>query len=317
MKTPGTPHFLDVHGTTLHWVERGHGRPIVLLHGLADSHRTWERLAAAFPESRYRLLLVDLAGHGLSSRPQTGCSLDWHASMVGDWLDAIGVDTFDVVGHSFGGGVAQMLLLRQGARIQRLGLVAPGGLGREVAWGVRFLTLPGAATVAQPFLGLGTLLSWRLSLPGVRSKAEAEEIAWLNARPGTARTLAMSARDIANLKGQTRHFLDRAADLTCLPPVGLFWGDRDPIIPASHGANAVRVMKHARLTVFRGCGHFPHLEAPRPFQASLTAFLDDPTLRPTRVAIPRALPPRTTWWKRFAQALGRIARCAMPRHNAA
>lgn len=317
MNLVGTPSFTRVGDTTVHWLEHGRGRPVVLLHGLADSHRTWRRLAPSLPASRYRLLMPDLAGHGLSSRPDADYSLDFHARVIGRWLDQLGLDTFDVVGHSFGGGVAQAMLLTHAGRIQRMGLVAPGGLGRSVGWGVRLLTLPGAALVTQPWLGLGTRVALRMGERRAFDPAECEELSWLNARPGTGRALARTARGIANLRGQTRHFLDHAAALPFLPPIALYWGSLDPIIPVAHGNATVRILRDAPLTVFRGCGHFPHLEMSDPFNRALAGFLADDAARPARVVVPRALPARKPWWQRFAQAVARLARCAVPGRKAA
>lgn len=317
MNPIGTTRFAPVDQTIVHWADHGHGRPVVLIHGLADSHRTWRHLVPNLSEDRYRLLLPDLPGHGLSSRPTADYSLDWHAAILGQWVDSLGIDTFDVVGHSFGGGVAQALLLTHADRIQRVALVAPGGLGREVAWGVRLLTLPGAAAITQPFLGIGTRISMRLTDPKTFIQSERNELAWMNTRPGTARALALTARGIANLRGQRRHFLDQAGTLSRIPPIALYWGSRDPIIPVKHGATTQRILRDSRLTVFRGCGHFPHLQMPDDFADALSLFLADATLRPTRIVVPRALPRRNPWWKRFASAVARLARCAVPGRKAA
>src|SRR4051812_41000341 len=109
--------------TDIHWVEAGSGPPLVLLHGLTDSHRTWSRVAPTLARN-HRVLMPDLAGHGLSSRPDASYSLAWHAKVIGEWLDSLGIEQTDVVGHSFGGGVAQWLLLERRERVRRLGLVA-------------------------------------------------------------------------------------------------------------------------------------------------------------------------------------------------
>lgn len=310
MNPLGTPHLTPILNTTLHWTDAGRGRPVVFLHGLADCHATWRQLAATFPTTRYRVLLPDLPGHGLSSRPDADYSLDYHANIVGHWIDSLGLDTFDVVGHSFGGGVAQALLLTHAERVQRVALIAPGGLGRDVAWGVRLLSLPGAGLVTAPFLRIGTGVALRFTDARVRDPAEREEIVWMNSRPGTARALARTARGIAGLGGQRRHFLDQAHAVARLPPIAMYWGSRDPIIPVSHGRATLSILRDASLTVFRGCGHFPHRQVPVPFSAALLSFLEDESVRPARVVVPAALPPRPPWWKRLARYIARLGRVA-------
>lgn len=317
MNPLGEPRFARIDDTLLHWADRGNGRPVVFLHGLTDHHHTWRRVVPQLNGDRYRILMPDLPGHGLSSRPDASYSLDWHAKVVGDWVDSLGIDTFDLVGHSFGGGVAQMLLLTHGVRIGRVALVAPGGLGREVSWGIRLLALPGASRAIRPFLGLGTRIGLSLSPAFSSDKDECEQAAWLNSRPGTAEAFNRTAHGIADLCGQRRHFLDQAAAIERIPPLGMFWGSHDPIIPVSHGSNALRLVRDARLTVFQGCGHFPQLEVPAPFTGALSAFLEDSSLRATRISVPRSLPPRMPWWRRFARAVGRLAGRATPRARAA
>src|SRR5687768_2691179 len=95
--------------TELHWVERGRGRPLVLLHGLADSHRTWLPFARAFPDRR--VLMLDLPGHGLSGRPDAPYTPEWYAEVLGAWWDELGLEDVDLVGHSYGGALAQTLML--------------------------------------------------------------------------------------------------------------------------------------------------------------------------------------------------------------
>src|ERR1035438_4849589 len=72
------------------------------------------------------------------------------------WLEAAGVETCDLAGHSFGGGVAQAMLLECPERIRRLALIASGGLGREVGWLLRLASLPRVGErFGQPFMGTG------------------------------------------------------------------------------------------------------------------------------------------------------------------
>src|ERR1700722_248144 len=152
--------FAHVHGLDLHWAELGEGRPLALLPGRSDSHRTWLDVVPELARS-HRVLLLDLAGHGLSERPDASYALDWHAKIVGGWLEALGLEDVDLVGHSFGGGVALwMMLLEHRARIRKLALVSAGGLGRGVSFLLRLASVPLVVErFGQPFMGRGTRLA--------------------------------------------------------------------------------------------------------------------------------------------------------------
>ncbi|HEU4533117.1 MAG TPA: alpha/beta fold hydrolase, partial [Polyangiaceae bacterium] len=133
----------QVEGVPLHWLEfgeRGGETPVVLLHGLNDSHATWRRIAPALARDRL-VLALDLPGHGFSGRPDASYELAWYARIVGRWFESSGLERVDVVGHSFGGGVAQMLLLDHRPRLRRLVLAAPGGLGKDIAFALRLASL--------------------------------------------------------------------------------------------------------------------------------------------------------------------------------
>ncbi len=271
-----------IQGVDLHWAELGSGRPMVLLHGLCDSHHTWSMVAPALARSR-RVLMLDLAGHGLSTRPDASYTLEWHAGMVNAWLDRLGLEEVDLVGHSFGGGVAQWMLLEHRARIRRLALVAAGGLGREVGFALRLASLPHVVEqLGQPFMARGT----HLALNAAGSAYTADEIAALsriNSIPGTARAFARSVRDVIDWRGQHRHFLDGAQQVADLPPIALFWGEEDTLIPIAHATETLSVLDGATLTRFPGCGHFPHRQAPERFVRALEAFVDAPLTPGARV----------------------------------
>lgn len=281
-------HHSRVDGVDLHWKEVGAGRPLVLLHGLSDSHLTWSKVAPLLGRS-HRVLMPDLAGHGLSGRPDTSYALEWHARVIGRWLESLGLDEVDLVGHSFGGGVAQWMLLEYRARIRRLGLISAGGLGREVGLPLRLASIPGVLELlGQPFMAPGTFLALQAAGGGFAWNEIALQ-SKMNAIPGSARALARSIRDVIDWRGQRRHFLDRAHEVERLPPVALFWGERDTVIPVAHATQATSILQGATATFFEGCGHFPHRQRPEQFVSALDAFIDAPTLPNARllgVAVP-------------------------------
>jgi len=278
-------HFVTrVDEVDLHHVELGEGPALVLLHGVCDSHRTWFPVAPLLARSR-RVLLLDLPGHGESSRPDASYSLDWHARKVAGWLAQLGLTRIDLVGHSYGGGVAQWLLLEQAARVRRLALESAGGLGREVGASLRWASFPFfVERFGQPFMAYGTTRALNAA-GGAFSEEEIAILAGYNARPGTARAFSRSVRDVIRRRGQVRHFLDRAHEVERLPPIAIFWGERDPLIPIAHAVQALTQIEGATLTRFPGIGHFPHRQAPERFAQALLAFLDAPDAAPARLLV--------------------------------
>jgi pimeloyl-ACP methyl ester carboxylesterase len=278
-------HRARVDGLQLHWVELGpehDGRPpVVLLHGLNDSHRTWNMVDEALAQDR-RVLMPDLPGHGLSDRPDASYTLPWYAHVIAEWMASLELAQVDVVGHSFGGGVAQMLLLACAERIRRLVLVASGGLGREIRAALRLASFPGVVEIfGQPFMGLGT----RLALRTYRgfTKEEIDHLAVMNAKRGSARAFARTVRDIIDWRGQRRGFFDGVREGLVLPPIAVFWGDRDKIIPIAHGRAFSKSLDGVVFVSFERCGHYLHREQPEAFGRALRRFLDAPSLPAARL----------------------------------
>lgn len=264
--------------------------PLVLLHGLSDSNHTWDLVAPALGRSR-RVLMPDLPGHGRSSRPDATYSIRWYARTIAAWLGATGLREIDLVGHSLGGGVAQRLLIelhRLGVsgqtdlpHVRRLGLVASGGLGREVAWLLRVAAATGAVErIGQPFMDRGTRLGMRL-LGGEFKKPDRAHLGRLNDRAGSARALSRTLSASVGLDGQRPHFLDHAHELPKLPPIAVFWGDRDRVIPVSHVKDASTFLDGITVRRFERAGHYPHRESVPQFLPALLQFLDEPQAHPS------------------------------------
>jgi pimeloyl-ACP methyl ester carboxylesterase len=230
--------------------------------------------------------MPDLPGHGHSGRPDASYELAWYSRIIARWLRTIGIDHADVVGHSFGGGVAQMLLLERPLRIRRMGLVASGGLGRDVGWVLRLASLPSVVEYfGQPFMAVGTRLAMRC-VQGCLSEQDMADLIAFNSRPGSARAFARTVRDVVDLRGQRRSFFHRAHQCTRLPPVLVLWGDRDALIPIAHGQEFVRRMQGAVFKRFEGCGHYVHNERPEEFAAAVGEFIDALVVPPARLLRP-------------------------------
>lgn len=274
-----------VDGTHIHWVEMGDVYdpvPVILLHGINDSHLTWHRIAPLLADHR-RVLMPDLPGCGLSGRSDASYTLAWHAKIITEWMARLGVEQADVVGHSFGGGVAQMLLLERPVRVRRLALVASGGLGRDVGFWLRVASVPHVVErFGQPFMALGTRLALR-STRGLLSDDELAQRCAMNATQGSARALARTVRDVINWRGQTRHFMQRAHEIDAFPPMAVFWGDCDRLIPADQGTDVALSMEGIEFKRFVGCGHYLHHEQPQLFITALREFLDAESVAVARV----------------------------------
>jgi pimeloyl-ACP methyl ester carboxylesterase len=260
--------------------QAGSGPVIVLIHGITSDSTTWARVMP-YLARRFTVLAPDLAGHGASAKPRGDYSLGAHASNLRDLLAALGHDRASFVGHSLGGGIAMQLSYQFPELCERLVLVDSGGLGREVSLLLRLATLPGSEYVlpllaATRLLEVGRLSAGLLGRVGLRPGTDIEEMARGHAtlRDADARAAFIhTLRAVVEPGGQRVEALSRlylARDV----PLMLLWGERDTVIPISHGTATHERMPGSRLETFPRSGHFPQLDEPERVIDVLADFID-------------------------------------------
>jgi pimeloyl-ACP methyl ester carboxylesterase len=154
-------------------------------------------------------------------------------------------------------------------------LVASGGLGRGVAIALRLAALPGAVELlGQPFMALGTRLALRGKRDGF-SKLDIEALSAMNMQNGSARAFGRTVRDVIDLRGQRRNYLQRLHEVEKLPPTAVCWGDRDRIIPIAQGRAFAHLLQGVVFREFPGCGHYLHNQEPITFAKTVRRFFDE------------------------------------------
>jgi pimeloyl-ACP methyl ester carboxylesterase len=258
---------------------RAGGQVLLLVHGLAGTSATWDDLLVRLGD---HLVVVapDLPGHGLSAKPRQDYSLGAHANALRDLMVGLGIERATVVGHSLGGGVAMQFAYQHPERCERLVLVSSGGLGSDVSWALRLLSLPGAEyllpAIAPRFVrDAGNALGRRIGRLGMRwplveqswqayaSLAEAEN----------RRSFLGTLRAVVVPSGQFVSAHDRLYLAAHLPTL-IVWGGRDRMVPVTHAAAAHESLPGSELVIFERAGHFPQNEEPDAFASALSTFLD-------------------------------------------
>jgi len=130
MTTPHAPkrptargHTVEVNNLEMYYEEYGVGTPLVLLHGFGGSSQNWHPFTAKLSE-RYRLIVVDLRGHGHSTNPENKFTHREAASDVFLLLDKLGIGHFSAMGMSSGGMALLHMAMSQPKRIDSMVLIS-------------------------------------------------------------------------------------------------------------------------------------------------------------------------------------------------
>jgi pimeloyl-ACP methyl ester carboxylesterase len=258
-----TGHHCVVAGVRLpfNFAPAGSGLPIVLLHGLTDSQRSFdgvfERLAGQHP-----LLAPTYRGHGEADRPAG----DYHptdlAADVQGMLDVLDIPRAVVVGHSLGAAVALRLAVTAPERVAGLVLVgafatpATNTAVRELQTMVATLPDPVPSVAAEEFQR-ATVATF---VPESYMETVIAESLKVPARVWRAATEAFAGSDPLEGLSAVR------------VPTRLVWGDQDAFVPRADQERLLEALPTAQLSIYEGVGHAVHWEQPHRFSADLRAF---------------------------------------------
>ncbi len=267
--------YATVEGHRVRYWNEGAGPAIVLVHGLANSVITWRKNVEALSRN-FRVIALDLPGHGLSDMPKVRFGLPEGAAFVASFLDELGVDRAHLVGNSMGGAVALELALARPERVASLTLADSAGLGREISLVLRLGSLPllGEYGRRPTLKGVRNLVRWLVHDPNLVDEDELPlRLSYLK-REGSAQALLRFLRTGVGLFGQ-RPGTRRDAMLTSLSvPTLIVWGAQDPLFPFRQAEEAARAIPGTALHVFDACGHWPQYEHPGEFNRLLGEFVE-------------------------------------------
>ena len=253
-------------GLTLEYVAQGDasGAPVVLLHGLTDS---WKSFAPVLPylPSSLRVIVPSLRGHGGSDHPARNYTMRDMASDVIALLDALGLPTATVVGHSMGARVAMRMATGFPDRIQGMLLLAafapalPNRALDELESGVAMLDNPVPVAFARDFQE-GTVAQtvpseFITTMIGESLKVPAE--VWKAALTGF-----LADDPTALLRSVTI-------------PTHLIWGARDTFVPHRDQTAIRAAIRTATLETYECAGHAVPWEEPARVARAIAAIVDE------------------------------------------
>ena len=257
--------FLTVSGVRLHYLDRGKGDPIVLLHGNGTMIEDWivSGLLDELAKSR-RVIAFDRPGFGHSERPR---SRIWtpaaQATLIADALQELGVEKPTVVGHSFGALVAAALALDHPGSVSKLVLLG-GYFYPSVRADVLLASQPAVPVVGDvmrhtvsPFIGAAMMprINAKIFNPAPVPKRWLEEFPFeMSLRPAQIRAQSAEA---AIMIPAAAALAPRFSELKM--PVTIVAGKGDEMVTTADQSELLHAaLPGSRLEVVEGAGHMVH-----------------------------------------------------------
>jgi 4,5:9,10-diseco-3-hydroxy-5,9,17-trioxoandrosta-1(10),2-diene-4-oate hydrolase len=255
-------------GQKIHYLSSGNGKPILFLHGSgpgASGFSNFKGNHPAIAEAGFRALVPDTLGFGKSSKPEVDYAMPFLVEKLTRFLDAVGVSHCAVIGNSHGGALAISLALTHPERVERLVLMAPGGLEERDT----YMKMEGIRAMMKAVLQKGgvTRESLRevLKLQLVDPQFLTDEL--VDERFAVA--LEQPTRVLTTL--QVPYLTPRLHELK--RPVFALWGQDDKFCPVSGATTLARECAGSRVMIFNACGHWVMVEKATIFNRLCVDFL--------------------------------------------
>lgn len=257
-------------GQTLHYLEQGEGAAVVFLHGSGPGASGYSNFKGNYPyfaEAGYRALVIDLVGFGYSAKPtDVDYTLAFFVECVKQTLDKAGVDRCAVVGNSLGGAVAVGLALSHPELVEKLILLAPGGMSP----GEEYLHMPGMQKMFEVYAAPGP----------VDAAAMHELFAFGLVYDPSHITPALVAERLHVMALMNSHVMatlnipylpDQLHGLQC--PSLVFWGASERMMPESGILAMASHCPRMKLVLLSECGHWVMVEYEALFNRESLRFL--------------------------------------------
>ena len=256
-------------GITMHYHEAGSAdRGVVLfVHGSGPGASGWSNFKGNYPflaEQGYRAIVPDTMGYGYSTKPEEGAfSLDDVAAQYKGLLDSLGIERATVIGNSQGGAIAITMALNYPDLVDKLVLMAPGGLETRET----YMEMEGIKAMIRVLYKEGISKETMRKVFTLQLHDESkitEEV--IEERFQVAMT--QHRDNIARIRVANQE--ERLSEIRC--PV--LWGANDKFCPASGASKIASRCANARTMLISSCGHWVMVEYAKLFNELTLDFLN-------------------------------------------
>lgn len=257
-------------GLTLHYLEAGSGPTVIWLHGSGPGASGFSNFKGNYPlfaQAGYRNIVLDLPGFGRSDKPDdVNYDLDFFVSSLHGFLDKVGIDRCTLLGNSLGGAIALGATLAYPERVEKLILMAPGGVEERAT----YFQMPGIQRMVEVFAQgpMGVEQMRHVMTLQLFDPTQLDE-ALLRERAAVAVTQPANLFSTMMVPNMT----ERLGEIR-VPILG-FWGSNDLFNPPVGAFKVLDNAPNARFVMLNRCGHWVQVEHEALFNRECIAFLSE------------------------------------------
>ena len=247
------------------YLSAGTGEPLVLLHGAGGGAVLWGPIIDLLSR-HFHVIAPDVVGYGESDKPDAPYDKKFFSTWLCKFCDSLNIEKINLLGNSQGGAIAMQFTLDNPNRVKKLMLVGSAGLG---GWGIS----PGAmfnmaaANIFPTKRTVQKIVKYLVhkidNFPGDDGIAYLLEV--IRSSGGKLPFVNGKGRAVAPFSS------DKLRQITS--PALIIWGEKDRILPVSHGQKGHKKMPGAQFRIIPDAGHTPFIDLPEEFKDIVLSFI--------------------------------------------
>ncbi|HOK35280.1 MAG TPA: alpha/beta hydrolase [Candidatus Pacearchaeota archaeon] len=232
---------------------------LLILHGWGSNSERWQKVKEIIEKEGIDILIPNLPGFGFTPPPEKPWGVDDYLNWVLNFLKENNWQKFNLLGHSFGGGISVRLAQTHPEMIEKLILCAPAVIRNEKPKRILF------------FSSLGSVGKKILSLPGFKKLYPVSQ-KLISKIYGSKDYYAAEGVMKDTFKKVISEDLKFALEEIKAPTL-ILWGDKDEMLPVEHAYILHQKIKNSKLIIFPGGKHSLNIQMPEKIAESILKFL--------------------------------------------
>lgn len=252
---------ISIDNLSINYKTFGQGRAVLVLHGWGKGSDSWVEVGELLAKKDFQVIIPDLPGFGKSGEPKNPWTVADYFKFVEDFVAALGLDKFDIIGHSFGGGLVAVYAAQNPQKVNRL-ILCDSAIIRQKRLSLRQIIAQKISPAGKFFAGLpfagGVLPLARKLIYKIAGVSD-----YQSASPVMKKTFQnIVGQDLASFTPQI------------LAPTLIIWGRNDQDTALEDAFKLNKIITGSKLKIIENCGHNPHRTHPQILAQNLIDFLE-------------------------------------------